>query len=38
MERLDMGTQAVTHDRDELLVDLILVLLVVLQGDAHAGG
>lgn len=36
MERLDMGTQAVTHDRDQLLVDLILVLLVVLQGGKTA--
>ena len=36
MERLDMGTEAVAHDRNQLLVDLILVLLVVLQGGKAA--
>ena len=36
MERFDMGTQAVTHDRYQLLVNLILVLLVVLQGEKTA--
>lgn len=37
MQRLDMGTEAVTHDCDQLLVYLVLVLLVVLQSQESSG-